>query len=128
MMTHLRMLVTFMMAISASAQSSQQLVPPPDNQYPLHVHVIGSLTQVGGRELVVIIDGQPMMIQSTIRTWPLALGDYQAQARKGEGHNGDVQRQYTLQLTNGKQEDFRVVGLCERGATVCFGFSVPPSQ
>lgn len=120
--------VPFLLALSASAQTGQQAVPTPASRYPLHVHAIGSMAHVGGRELVVTIDGQTMLLQSATPTWPLELGEYLARVRKDEVHARDVQRQYTLQLPDGKHENFYVVGLCERGATVCFGFSVPPSK
>lgn len=116
-----------LLALSALAQTGQQAVPTPRSGYPLHVHVIGSMTHVGGRQLVVTIDGQTMLLQSATPTWPLELGEYLARVRKDEVHARDVQRQYTLQLPDGKHEDFDVVGLCERGAIVCFGFSVPPT-
>jgi hypothetical protein len=111
-------------AACAQKPSKQRFSQAPAPTYPLNLHVTRSFVTENGRDtylhLIGIVEGQKVELAKAYTataifdTHILPPGSYAARL-SGEDikKDGSVLRQYDLQLANGQDEIFTLIGLSE---------------
>ncbi len=101
----------------------------PASDYPILIHVVAS-TAEGldvrcGKRIVATIEGQFVSLMGCNDPRPQALGDLKARLLKDQvSADGDLDRRYGVLLPNGSEYTLFVMGLCDKQATSCFGYSL----